>query len=135
MKKFFLMMIFIIAGVTYMHAQQTYTTAKQTTVTTEKYNKNKIIALQWANLRIESYSKFLQVYQLDPQTREWKQKQYIPRDTPKTYRFEKTWIADEYVQGRFMTHTIVVTITGANEAAGVMVTFNGQTKEAFSLKP
>lgn len=135
MKKFFLMMIFIIAGVTYMHAQQTYTTAKKTTVTTEKYNKNKIVALQWANLRIESYSKFLQVYRLNLQTGEWKQDTYIPRSTPKTYRFEKTLIADEFIPRRFMTHTIVVTITGANEAAGVMVTFNGQTKEAFSLKP
>ena len=40
------MMLVIIAGVTYMHAQQTYTTSKQTTVTTEKYNRNKIVALQ-----------------------------------------------------------------------------------------
>ncbi len=127
------MMIFIIAGVTYMHAQQTYTTAKQTTVTTEKYNKNKIVALQWGNLRIESYSKFLQVYRY--KNGKWVPNTYIPRDKSGTYRFEKTLIADEFIPGRFMTHTIVVTITGANEAAGVMVTFNGQTKEAFSLKP
>ena len=131
MKKFFLMMIFIIAGVTYMHAQQTYTTSKQTTVTTEKYNKNKIIVLQWANLRIESYSKFLQVYRY--KNGQWVQDTYIPRDKPKTYRFEKTWIADEYVPGRFMTHTIVVTVLKYAKSVGVMVTFNGQTKEAFSL--
>jgi len=47
MKKLFLMMLFIIAGVTYMHAQQSYVTSKKTTVTTEKYNKSKIVALQW----------------------------------------------------------------------------------------
>lgn len=133
MKKVILMMIFIIAGVTYMHAQQTYTTAKQTTVTTEKYNKSKIVALQWGNLRIESYSKFLQVYRY--QNGKWVPNTYIPRDKPDTYRFEKTLIADEYVQGRFVTHTIVVTVMGAREPVGVMVTFNGQTKEAFSLKP
>lgn len=135
MKKFFLMMIFIIAGVTYMHAQQTYTTNKNTTVTTEKYNKNKIVALQWGNLRIESYSKFLQVYRLNMQTGQWKQDTYIPRDTPKTYRFEEIYIADEFIPRRFVTHTIVVTVLGPTEAVGVMVTFNGQTKEAFSLKP
>lgn len=71
MKKLFLMMLFIIAGVTYMHAQQSYVTSKKTTVTTEKYNKSKIVALQWINLRIESYSKFLQVYELNPQTGKW----------------------------------------------------------------
>ena len=32
-----------------MLAQQIYTTSKQTTVTTEKYNSNKIVALQWGN--------------------------------------------------------------------------------------
>ena len=133
MKKMILMMIFIIAGVTYMHAQQTYTTSKQTTVTTEKYNRNKIVALQWANLRIEAYSKFLQVYRY--KNGKWVQNTYIPRDTPKTYRFDETLIADEFVQGRFMTHTIVVTVLGPTEAVGVSVTLNGQTKEAFSLKP
>lgn len=133
MKRMILMMIFIIAGVTYMHAQQTYTTAKKTTVTTEKYNRNKIVALQWANLRIESYPTFLQVYRY--QNKEWVRDTYIPRNKSGTYRFEKTWIADEFIPRRFVTHTIVVTITGANEAAGVMVTFKGQTKEAFSLKP
>lgn len=126
-------MLFIIAGVTYMHAQQTYTTAKQTTVTTEKYNKNKIVALQWGNLRIESYSKFLQVYRYNKG--EWVQDKYIPRDTPGTHRFEKTFIADEFIPGRFVTHTIVVTVMGVREGVGVMVTFNGQTKEAFTLKP
>lgn len=133
MKRMILMMIFIIAGVTYMHAQQTYTTSKQTTVTTEKYNKNKIVALQWGNLRIESYSKFLQVYRY--KDGKWVQDTYIPRDKAKTYRFEKTLIADEFIPGRFMTHTIVITVMGAREPVGVMVTFNGQTKEAFSLKP
>lgn len=135
MKKFFLMMIFIIAGVTYMYAQQTYTTDKKTTVTTEKYNKNKIVALQWGNLRIESYSKFLQVYRLNMQTGQWEQDTYIPRDTPKAYRFEKIYIADEFIPRRFVTHTIVITVLGPTEAVGVMVTFNGQTKEAFSLIP
>lgn len=132
-KKVFLMMIFIILGVSYMHAQQSYTTAKQTTVTTEKYNKNKIIALKWGNLRIESYSTFLQVYRY--KAGKWEQDKYIPRDTPGTYRFEKTLIADEFISGRFMTHTIVVTVMGAREGVGVMVTFNGTTKEAFTLKP
>ncbi len=133
MKKFFLMMIFIIAGVTYMHAQQTYTTAKKTTVTTEKYNHNKIVALQWGNLRIESYSKFLQVYRY--QNGQWVQDTYIPRDKPGTYRFEKTLIADEFIPGRYMTHTIVVTVLKYAKSVGVSVTFKGQTKEAFSLKP
>lgn len=132
-KKMFLMMLFIILGVSYMYAQETYTTAKQTTVTTEKYNKNKIIALKWGNLRIESYSTFLQVYRY--KAGEWVQDKYIPRDTSGTYRFEKTLIADEFVPGRFMTHTIVVTVQGAREGVGVMVTFNGATKEAFTLKP
>ena len=90
MKKLFLMMLFIIAGVTYMHAQQSYVTSKKTTVTTEKYNKSKIVALQWINLRIESYSKFLQVYELNPQTGKWEEKQYIPRNKPGTYSFPKT---------------------------------------------
>lgn len=133
MKKLFLMMLFIIAGVTYMHAQQSYVTSKKTTVTTEKYNKSKIVALQWGNLRIESYSKFLQVYRY--QKGKWVQDKYIPRDTPGTYRFEKTLIADEFIPGRFMTHTIVITVTGPREGVGVMVTFKGQTKEAFTLKP
>ena len=127
------MMLVIIAGVTYMHAQQTYTTSKQTTVTTEKYNRNKIVALQWGNLRIESYSKFLQVYRY--KEGKWVQDTYIPRDKSGTYRFEKTLVADEFIPGRFVTHTIVVTVMGAREPVGVMVTFNGQTKEAFSLKP
>ncbi len=90
MKKFLLMMFFIIAGVAYMHAQETYTTSKKTTVTTEKYNKNKIVALQWGNLRIESYSTFMQVYRYE--SGKWVSHQYIPRDTPKTYRFEKTYV-------------------------------------------
>ncbi len=127
------MMLVIIAGVTYMHAQQTYTTSKQTTVTTEKYNRNKIVALQWGNLRIESYSKFLQVYRY--KEGKWVQDTYIPRDKSGTYRFEKTLVADEFIPGRFVTHTIVVTVMGAREPVGVSVTFNGQTKEAFSLKP
>jgi len=133
MKKLILMLLLIIAGVACGYAQQTYTTAKKTTVTTEKYNRNKIVALQWGNLRIESYKNFLQVYRL--KNREWVAEQYIPRDTPKTYRFEKTFIADEFIPGRFMTHTIVVCVMGAREGVGVSVTFNGSVKEAFTLKP
>lgn len=128
-----MMMLLIIAGVSYMHAQETYTTSKKTTVTTEKYNRNKIVALQWGNLRIESYSTFLQVYRY--QKGEWVSHQYIPRDTPKTYRFEKTYVEEEFIPGRFVTHTIVVTVLGPREGAGVSVTFNGSVREAFTLKP
>lgn len=106
MKKLFLMMLFIIAGVTYMHAQQSYVTSKKTTVTTEKYNKSKIVALQWINLRIESYSKFLQVYELNPQTGKWEEKQYIPRNKPGTYSFPKTMIWHETLP-RSMSATLL----------------------------
>lgn len=135
MKKLFLMMLFIIAGVTYMHAQQSYVTSKKTTVTTEKYNKSKIVALQWINLRIESYLKFLQVYELNPQTGKWEEKQYIPRNKPGTYSFPKTMIWHETLPRKYVSHTIKVTVTNPNEGAGVSVTMNGSVKEFFSLKP
>lgn len=133
MKKFLVTMMLIIAGASCMLAQQIYTTSKQTTVTTEKYNSNKIVALQWGNLRIESHEAYLQVYRYKNSA--WVADQYIPRDTPKTYRFEKTYVADEFILGRFVTHTIVVTVLGAREGVGVSVTFNGSVKEAFTLKP
>ena len=99
----------------------------------ELYNSNKIVALQWGNLRIESHEAYLQVYRYKNSA--WVADQYIPRDTPKTYRFEKTYVADEFIPGRFVTHTIVVTVLGAREGVGVSVTFNGSVKEAFTLKP
>lgn len=89
MKKLFLMMLFIIAGVTYMHAQQSYVTSKKTIVTTEKYNKSKIVALQWINLRIESYSKFLQVYELNPQTGNGKKSSIFRETSPERTAFRR----------------------------------------------
>ena len=114
-------------------AQKSFVTARKTLVITEPDNPNKIIALQWINLRIEAYSNFLYVYALNRKTGLWKMKQYIPREKSGTYRFSKTWIHHETLPNTMVSHTIEITVLGTRENAGVYVKINEQTQESFSL--
>lgn len=103
-----------------------YKTSQKTMVTTAKGNSNKIVALQWANLRIVTDQDFLKVYRL--KHRRWKA-MLISKNEPGTHHFDPTYTPD-----KFDARTVVVTVPEGGGDIKVSVNFKGAVKETFTLR-
>ena len=103
-----------------------YKTSQKTRVMTAKGNRNKIVALLWANLCIVTNQDYLKVYRL--KHRRWKPI-LISKNEPGTHSFDQT-----YAPEKFDSRTVVVTIPEEGEDIGVSVIQKGALKETCTLR-
>ncbi len=108
------------------YSPYSYKTSQKTMVTTAKGNSNKIVALQWANLRIVADTDYLKVYRL--KHRRWKA-MLISKNEPRTHHFDPTYTPD-----KFDARTVVVTVPEGGGDIKVSVNFKGAVKETFTLR-